>query len=80
VDILFIDLCFARWLLPIKSIANSGTERWSNQQQFALWLWFVQDVINLAFCFYLSSLNQNPAAVVPAEGNSNSPPSAILNR
>jgi hypothetical protein len=24
---------------------------WSNQQQFALWLWFRQEVFYLAFCF-----------------------------
>jgi hypothetical protein len=37
--------------------------------QFAIWLWFGREVSNLAFSFYLSSFNQNPVAVVQAEGN-----------
>ncbi len=46
-----------------KSIAYSGAGCWSNRQQFALVLLFGQEVFYLAFCFYLSSLKQNPAAV-----------------
>jgi hypothetical protein len=60
------------------SIANSGAGRWSNRQQFAIWLWFRLDVNYVAFCFYLHQNIFNLVSVVRAGGFSIPPPSAIL--
>jgi hypothetical protein len=58
-------------------IANSGAGRWSNRQQFAIWLWFRLDVIYSAFSYYLHQNIFNLASVVRAGGFSIFPPSAI---
>ncbi len=62
-----------------KRVLPIGTAVGAIGSSSLFWLWFWQEVSNLAFCFYVSSLNQDQAAVVPAEGNSISPPLAMLN-
>ncbi len=61
-----------------KSIANSGAGRWSNRQQFAIWLWFWRDVNYLALSYYLHQKIFSLASVVRVGGFSIPPPSAIL--